>query len=142
MPKLSNGANRIYGEAAFEVLAKAQELERKGKHIVHFEIGEPDMETPKNIADAGISAIKDKKTHYTPSVGILELRKAVQDEVEKSRGYRPDLGQIVIIPGLKPGIFFSMLATVNAGDEVIYQDPGYPTYGSVSSFLGLSLIHI
>ena len=136
MPELSKGANRIYGEAAFEVLAKAQELERKGKHIIHFEIGEPDMETPKNIAEAGIKAILNKKTHYTPSVGILELRKAVQDEVEKTRGYRPDLEQIVITPGLKPGIFFSMLATVNPGDEVIYQDPGYPTYGSVSSFLG------
>jgi len=136
MVELSKGANRIYGEAAFEVLAKAQELERKGKHIIHFEIGEPDMETPENIADAGVKAIKNKKTHYTPSVGILELRKAVQDEVEKTRGYRPDLEQIVITPGLKPGIFFSMLATVNPGDEVIYQDPGYPTYGSVSSFLG------
>lgn len=136
MPNLSKGANKIYGEAAFEVLAKAQELERKGKNILHFEIGEPDMETPKNISDAGIKAIKDKKTHYTPSIGILELRKAVQDEVEKTRGFRPDLEQIVITPGLKPGIFFSMLTVVNPGDEVIYQDPGYPTYGSVSSFLG------
>ena len=136
MPELSKGAHRIYGEAAFEVLAKAQELERKGKHIIHFEIGEPDMETPKNIVDAGIKAIQNKKTHYTPSVGILELRKAVQDEVEKTRGYRPDLEQVVITPGLKPGIFFSMLAIVNPGEEVIYQDPGYPTYGSVSSFLG------
>ncbi|MCK5030675.1 MAG: pyridoxal phosphate-dependent aminotransferase [Thermoplasmatales archaeon] len=136
MVQLSDGAFRIYGEAAFEVLAKAQELERQGKNILHFEIGEPDMETPENVAKVGIQAIKDKKTHYVPSIGILELRKAVQDEIEKTRGYRPDLDQIVIIPGLKPGIFFSMLATVNPGDEVIYQDPGYPTYGSVSSFLG------
>ena len=136
MVKLSESSNRIYGEAAFEVLAKAQELERQGKKIIHFEIGEPDMETPTNIVKAGIQAIKNKKTHYTPSIGIIELRQAVQDEVEKTRGYRPDLDQIVIIPGLKPGIFFSMLATVNPGDEVIYQDPGYPTYGSVSSFLG------
>jgi len=136
MAELSRGAYRIYGEAAFEVLAKAQELERQGKNILHFEIGEPDMETPENIVKAGIKAIKSKKTHYTPSIGILELRKAVQDEIEKTRGYRPDLKQIVITPGLKPGIFFSMLAIVNSGDEVIYQDPGYPTYGSVSSFLG------
>ena len=136
MPKLSKGANKIYGEAAFEVLAKAQELERKGKHILHFEIGEPDMETPKNIAEAGIQAIRNKKTHYTPSIGILELRKAVQDEIEKTRGFRPELEQIIITPGLKPGIFFSMLAIINPGDEVIYQDPGYPTYGSVTSFLG------
>jgi len=136
MPELSKGANKIYGEAAFEVLAKAQELERQGKKIFHFEIGEPDMETPDNIAKAGIEAIKKKKTHYTPSIGILELRKEIQNEVERTRGYRPDLEQIVIAPGLKPGIFFTMLATVNPGDEVIYQDPGYPTYGSASSFLG------
>jgi aspartate/methionine/tyrosine aminotransferase len=140
MAELSNGSKRIYGEAAFEVLGKAQELERQGKDIIHFEIGEPDMETPDNIVQAGIQAIKNKKTHYTPSIGILELRKAVQDEVEKTRGFRPDLEQVVITPGLKPGIFFSMLAIVDPGDEVIYQDPGYPTYGSVSSFLGAKKI--
>ena len=136
MMQLSEGANRIYGEAAFEVLAKAQEFEGKGKSILHFEIGEPDIETPENIAQAGMQAIQDKKTHYVPSIGIIELRKAVQDEVEKTRGYRPDLEQVIITPGLKPGIFFSMLAIVNPGDEVIYQDPGYPTYGSVTSFIG------
>jgi aspartate/methionine/tyrosine aminotransferase len=136
MVKLSEGSNRIYGEAAFEVLAKAQELEKQGKNILHFEIGEPDMETPENIAQAGIQAIKNKKTHYVPSIGIMELRKAVQDDVETTRGYRPNLEQIVITPGLKSGIFFSMLSIVNPGDEVIYQDPGYPTYGSVTSFIG------
>ena len=136
MVQLSEGSSRIYGEAAFEVLAKAQELERKGKKILHFEIGEPDMETPDNVVQAGIQAIQDRKTHYVPSIGILELRKAVQNEIEKTRGYRPDLKQIVITPGLKPGIFFAMLTTINPGDEVIYPDPGYPTYGSVSSFLG------
>jgi len=136
MVQLSIAASRIYGEAAFEVLAKAQELERKGKNILHFEIGEPDIETPENIALAGIKAIKNKKTHYVPSIGITELRKAVQDEVEKTRGFRPDLEQVIIAPGLKPGIFFSMLALVNPNDEVIYQDPGYPTYGSVTSFIG------
>jgi aspartate/methionine/tyrosine aminotransferase len=136
MVQLSEGSNRIYGEAAFEVLAKAQELERQGKNILHFEIGEPDMETPENVSQAGIQAIKDKKTHYTPSIGIMELRKAVRDEVETTRGYRPNLEQIIITPGLKPGIFFSMLSIVNPGDEVIYQDPGYPTYGSVTSFIG------
>ena len=142
MPDVSKGANKIYGEAAFEVLAKAQELERQGKNILHFEIGEPDMNTPDNITQAGIKAINDKKTRYVPSIGVLELRKAVQDEIEKTRGYRPDLQQIVITPGLKPGIFFSMLATVNKGDEVIYQDPGYPTYGSVTSFLDAKQIMV
>ena len=142
MPDISNGAKRIYGEAAFEVLAKAQELERQGKNILHFEIGEPDMETPKNISDAGITAIKNKKTHYTPSVGILELRKAIVNEIEKTRGYKPDIKQIAVIPGLKPGIFFAMLATVNPGDEVIYPDPGYPTYGSATSYLGAKKVMV
>ncbi len=142
MVELSKGASRIYGEAAFEVLAKAQALERKGKDILHFEIGEPDMQTPQNIAQAGIKAIQEKKTHYVPSIGLLELRKAVQNEVEKTRGFRPDLEQVVITPGLKPGIFFSMLSIVNPGDEVIYQDPGYPTYGSVTSFLGAKSVLI
>jgi len=136
MVQLSNGSSRIYGEAAFEILAKAQALEKKGKNILHFEIGEPDMNTPMNVVEAGIKAIKDNKTHYVPSIGIDELRKAVQNEVGKTRGYRPDLEQIVVTPGLKPGIFFSMLSIVNPGDEVIYQDPSYPTYGSVTSFLG------
>lgn len=142
MVHLSKGASRIYGEAAFEVLAKAQELERQKKSILHFEIGEPDIETPKNIARAGIRAIQGKKTHYTPSIGIMELRKVIQDEVEKTRGYRPDLKQVVITPGLKPGIFFSMLAIVDPGDEVIYQDPGYPTYGSVAAFLGAQQVMV
>ena len=110
MPTLSIGASEIYGEAAFEVLAKAQELERKGRTILHFEIGEPDMETPDHIKKAGIHAINENKTHYVPSIGILELRQVVVDEIEQTRGYRPDLEQIVITPGLKPGIFFAMLA--------------------------------
>ena len=139
---LSKASARIYGEAAFEVLAKAQSLERQGRSILHFEIGEPDMETPDHIAHAGISAIQQKKTHYVPSIGIKELREAVQDEVASTRGYRPDLDQIVIIPGLKPGIFFSMLSIIDPSDEVIYQDPGYPTYGSVTSFLAVSYTHL
>ncbi len=136
MARLSDGAGRIYGEAAFEVLAKAQALERRGRDVLHFEIGEPDMETPGNIARAGMKAIEQKRTHYVPSIGLLELREAVRDEVERTRGFRPSLEQVVITPGLKPGIFFAMLATLNPGDEVIFQDPGYPTYGSVASFIG------
>ena len=136
MPKLSLSANRIYGEAAFEILAKAQEMERQGKRVLHFEIGEPDMETPDHIARAAIRAIEENKTHYVPSLGITQLRQAVVDEVEKTRGFRPALDQVVITPGLKPGIFFSMLAVIDPGDEVIFPDPGYPTYGSVTAMVG------
>ncbi|MCG8683842.1 MAG: pyridoxal phosphate-dependent aminotransferase [Desulfobacterales bacterium] len=136
MPRLSLGANRIYGEAAFEVLAKAQALEKQGRSILHFEIGEPDMETPDHIIEAGVRAIQNNKTHYEPSLGLMELRNAVVDEVEKTRGFRPQVDQVVITPGLKPGIFFSMLAVIDPGDEVIFPDPGYPTYGSVTSMVG------
>ncbi|MCG8643398.1 MAG: pyridoxal phosphate-dependent aminotransferase [Desulfobacterales bacterium] len=136
MPRLSLGANRIYGEAAFEVLAKAQALEKQGKTVLHFEIGEPDMETPNHIVDAGVRAIHGNKTHYEPSLGLMELRNAVVDEVEATRGFRPQVDQVVITPGLKPGIFFSMLAVIDPGDEVIFPDPGYPTYGSVTAMVG------
>lgn len=136
MPRLSLGANRIYGEAAFEVLAKAQALEQRGTTVLHFEIGEPDMETPDHIVEAGMRAIQNNKTHYEPSLGLMELRNAVVDEVETTRGFRPLVDQVVITPGLKPGIFFSMLAVIDPGDEVIFPDPGYPTYGSVTAMVG------
>lgn len=136
MPELSLGANRIYGEAAFEVLSRAQQMEARGRRILHFEIGEPDMDTPDHIAEAGIRAIREKKTKYLPSLGLTRLREAVVDEIEKTRGFRPLLDQVVITPGLKPGIFFSMLSVIDPGDEVIFPDPGYPTYGSVTAMVG------
>ncbi len=136
MPRLSLGAGRIYGEAAFEILARAQALEKQGRRVLHFEIGEPDMETPEHIAEAGIQAIRDRKTHYVPSLGLMELREAVVEEIKNTRGYAPDIDQVVITPGLKPGIFFSMLATVDPGDEVIFPEPGYPAYGSAAAMIG------
>jgi aspartate/methionine/tyrosine aminotransferase len=136
MPRLSLGAGRIYGEAAFEILARAQALEKQGQRVLHFEIGEPDMETPDHIAEAGIQAIRDRKTHYVPSLGLMELREAVVEEIKKTRGYTPDIDQVVITPGLKPGIFFSMLATIDPGDEVIFPEPGYPAYGSAAAMIG------
>jgi len=136
MPRLSLGAGRIYGEAAFEILARAQAMEKQGQRVLHFEIGEPDMETPDHIAEAGIQAIRDRKTHYVPSLGLMELREAVVEEIKKTRGYTPDIDQVVITPGLKPGIFFSMLATVDPGDEVIFPEPGYPAYGSAAAMIG------
>ncbi|MCG8619111.1 MAG: pyridoxal phosphate-dependent aminotransferase, partial [Desulfobacterales bacterium] len=85
---------------------------------------------------AGIEAIRNHRTHYEPSLGLMELRQAVADEVEKTRGFRPSTDQVVITPGLKPGIFFSMLSIIDPGDEVLFPDPGYPTYGSVTAMVG------
>ncbi len=132
-------AERMAGlgtETAFEVLAKARELERTGKSIVHLEIGEPDFDTPEHIKEAGIKALRDGYTHYTPSAGLYEAREAVAEHVAKTRGIPVDPAEVVITPGSKPIMFFAILALVNPGDEVIYPNPGYPIYESVARFVG------
>ncbi len=136
MKPFAKSLDRIKGEGAFEVMAQAKELERKGIDIIHFEIGEPDYDTPKNIVEAAKKALDDKWTHYVPSNGIIELREAVCDAMDSTRGYRPNPSQILIGPGIKPMIFHNMVAIVDEGDEVIYQDPGYPTYSSIVNYLG------
>jgi len=132
-------AERMMGlgtETAFEVLARARELERAGKSVVHLEIGEPDFDTPAHIKDAAIRALHDGFTHYTPSAGLYEAREAVAEHVSVTRGIPVDPDEIVITPGSKPIMFFAILALVDPGDEVIYPDPGYPIYESVARFAG------
>ena len=128
--------SRLGTETAFEVLAKAKQLEAEGKNIIHLEIGEPDFDTPKNICDAAISSIKAGDTHYTPSNGIIELRTAIAKYISKTRKqeFHPD--EVVVCPGAKPIMFFSILALVNEGDEVIYPNPGFPIYESMIDFVG------
>jgi len=108
MKKMASGMYHIRGEGAFEYLAKAQALEREGKTILHFEIGQPDFPTPEHIKETAYDSIKTDFTGYVAATGIIELKQAIQDEVEKSRGFRPDIDQILILPGAKPGIFFTM----------------------------------
>jgi aspartate aminotransferase len=132
-------ADRMAGlgtETAFEVLAKARELERQGRSIVHLEIGEPDFDTPDHIKEAALRAMREGQTHYTPAAGLLEAREAVADHVEAVRKVPVDPSEVVITPGSKPIMFFAILALVNPGDEVIYPDPGYPIYESVTRFVG------
>ncbi|MHA1347269.1 MAG: pyridoxal phosphate-dependent aminotransferase [Candidatus Heimdallarchaeaceae archaeon] len=135
MKELATGMYKILGEGAFEYLAKAQAEERKGKNILHFEIGQPDFPTPEHIKQTAYEEIKGNYTGYVSATGILELKQAIQDEIEQTRGYRPSIEQILVLPGAKPGIFFTMLGLVNPGDEVMYPDPGFPTYGSVAKYL-------
>jgi aspartate aminotransferase len=123
-------------ETAFEVLARAKRLEAQGRHIVHLEIGEPDFDTPAHITEAGIRAMRDGYTHYTPAAGIMEARQAVADYVSRTRGIKVDATQTVIVPGSKNILLFAMLSLVNPGDEVVYPDPGYPIYESIARFLG------
>ncbi|MCG3226656.1 MAG: pyridoxal phosphate-dependent aminotransferase [Candidatus Heimdallarchaeota archaeon] len=135
MKNIADGMYRILGEGAFEYLAKAQAIEREGKEVLHFEIGQPDFPTPENIKQSAYDSIRDNFTGYVAATGILELKEAIQEEIDYTRGFTPDLDQILILPGAKPGIFFTMLGLVNPGEEIIYPDPGFPTYGSVVKYL-------
>lgn len=133
---LSKLAQRAGTETAFEVLAKAKELERQGKKVVHFEIGEPDFNTPENVKNAGISAISSNYTHYSPTQGIFELREAVADYISKTRNISVVPEEVIINPGGKDVIFSTALAVLNEGDEAIYPNPGYPIYESAIRLAG------
>jgi len=122
-------------ETAFEVLAKAKALEKQGKDVVHLEIGEPDFDTPKNIKDAATKALNSGFTHYTPSAGIPELRQAIAGYISKTRKLDVVPEEVVVTPGGKPIMFYSILALVNPGDEVMYPNPGFPIYESLINFV-------
>ena len=129
--------SRLGTEGAFEVLAKARRLEAEGKNIVHLEIGEPDFATPDNIVEAGISAMQNGYTHYTPASGIKEVREAVADFVSRTlKCGEVDPAEVVLVPGSKNVLLFTLLACIEPGDEVILPDPGYPAYHSQVSFIG------
>lgn len=123
-------------ESAFEVLQKARDLERQGRDIIHLEIGEPDFPTPTHIIAAAKKALDDGYTHYGPTAGLPELREAIARHVAETRGIPVSPDQVVVTPGAKPIMFFSILALVNPGDEVILPDPGFPIYASVVRFAG------
>ncbi len=124
-------ATRLVGESAFEVLARAQALEREGRSIVRLEIGQPDFPTPEHICDAGIAAIRAGKTGYGPSNGIPELREAIAAHAGAKRGLEFDAANVVVAPGAKPTLFYAINALAGEGDEVIYPDPGFPMYASL-----------
>jgi aspartate aminotransferase len=133
---------RLGTETAFEVLAKAQALEAQGRSIIHLEIGEPDFDTPKAIVEAGVKALRDGYTHYTPSPGIMPLRQAIADEMLRSRGLAVEPSRVVVTPGAKPILFFVMLALVDEGDEVICPDPGFPIYESMIRYAGGTVVPV
>lgn len=123
-------------EGAYHMLSRAQALEAKGKKIIHLEIGQPDFATFENIVDAGIQAIKDGFTRYTPTAGINPLRQAIATQISQRKGLSIKPGQVVVGPGAKPALFFPTLALVRPGDEVIYPDPGFPTYPAMIEVAG------
>lgn len=139
---LAQRMKRLGTETAFEVLAKAKAMEAEGRDVVHLEIGEPDFDTPRNIIDAAIKALNEGFTHYGPSAGLPDARKTFAEFITKDRGVEVGPENIVITPGAKPILFFSILALCDKGDEVIYPNPGFPIYESVINFVGAKPVPI
>jgi len=141
--RLAERMGRLGTESAFEVLARAKALEAAGKHVIHLEIGEPDFPTATHIADAAVEALRGGQTHYVPAPGIPALRTAVAaflDATGRLRGVSPD--RVVVTPGAKPIMFFTILALCGAGDEVLYPDPGFPMYESIAAFAGATPVPV
>ena len=134
--QLARRMSRLGTETAFEVLNKARALERQGKNIIHLEIGEPDFDTPRNVVEAGVDALRQGWTHYGPSAGLPELRQAIAECVSQTRGVKVTSEEVVVVPGGKPIIFFAVLALIDEGDEVIYPNPGFPIYESMVNYVG------
>jgi len=128
--------SRLGTETAFEVLNKARALERQGKSIIHLEIGEPDFDTPANVVEAGVDALHSGWTHYGPSAGLPELRQTIAEYVSRTRGVKVVAEEVVVVPGGKPIIFFTILTLIDEGDEVIYPNPGFPIYESMIHYVG------
>ena len=134
--------SRLGTETAFEVLNKARALERQGKSIIHLEIGEPDFDTPANVVESAVDALHKGWTHYGPSAGLPELRQTIADYVSRTRGVKVAPEEVVVVPGGKPIIFFTILALIDEGDEVIYPNPGFPIYESMIQYVGGKAIPI
>ncbi len=123
-------------EGAYQVLARANQLEAEGRSIVHLEIGQPDYPTFENVSWAGVEAIRTGKTRYTPPAGMPSLREAIAEDSGKRRGIQFTAEEVVVSPGGKPNLFFPTLALIEHGDEVIYPNPGFPTYEAMIKVAG------
>jgi aspartate/methionine/tyrosine aminotransferase len=139
---LSDIAYKIDGQPMFKMLARVQGLERQGRDIIHFELGDPDFETPQHIVDAACQSIRSGETHYTTSAGLYDLRVALQQTTRISRGFEPDLDQILVTPGANAITYYTIKCVVNPGDEVIVPDPGFPTYYSAINACGAKAVRV
>jgi aspartate/methionine/tyrosine aminotransferase len=133
---LASGVARLGTETAFSVLARAREMERAGRDVIHLEIGEPDFDTPAHITDAAVAALRAGETHYCPAAGIAEFREAIAAELSRTRAVAVAPERVLVANGAKPFLFFTILATCEPGDEVVYPDPGFPIYESAIRWAG------
>ena len=136
MKHLSIAALNVQGQPMFKVFDKVQKLERSGRDIIHLELGEPNFDTPPNIVEAACDALRNGQTHYTSSMGLYALREVVQSTTLISRGFKPEIDQILVTPGANAIIYLAVSCLVNPGDEVIVPDPGFPTYSSAIRYCG------
>src|SRR5580692_417054 len=134
--RLADRMGRLGTESAFEVLARAKAMEAAGHKIIHLEIGEPDFPTAEHIVEAAVEALRAGHTHYVPAPGIPALREAVAAFLDRTGRLKTTSDRVIVTPGAKPIMFFSILALANEGDEVLYPDPGFPMYESITSFAG------
>ena len=132
--RLAGRMSRLGTETAFEVNNRARQHEKQGKEIIHLEIGEPDFDTPANVIEAGVDALHKGWTHYGPAAGLPDLRQIIADYISRTRKVRVSSDEVVVVPGGKPIIFFTILALIDAGDEVIYPNPGFPIYESMINY--------
>lgn len=140
--ELAPRMDRLGTESAFAVLAQAQALEAAGREIIHLEIGEPDFDTPPHIVEAAVEALRAGKTHYVPAPGIVPLRESVAAFLERHGRLRTSPDRVVITPGAKPIMFYTIMALCAEGDEVLYPDPGFPMYESIASFAGAKAVAV
>jgi aspartate aminotransferase len=128
--------NHIGVESAFDVLVRARALEKQGRSVIHLEIGEPDFPTPKHIVEAGKRALDEGWTKYGPTPGFPELREAIASYISRTRNIQVQPDMVCVVPGGKPIMYFTMIALLEPGDEVMFPDPGFPIYESMIRFLG------
>ena len=136
MNPFTDRVTHLEAEGAYAVLARALEMEREGREILHLELGQPDFRTPEHVSQAGIAAIEEGLTRYTPPAGLMKFRELIAADAGARRGVTITPDMVVVGPGSKPGLFFPTLALVAPGDEVIYPDPGFPTYHAMIRVAG------
>ena len=132
----------LFNEGAYAMAAKAAALERRGQDVVHLEIGQPDFATPAHVVQAGVRALEDGDTRYTPPCGTAALREAIASHVSATRGVAVRADEVVVGPGAKPGLFFTALALLDKGDEMVYPDPGFPTYRNMALVAGATPVPV
>ena len=142
MKRLSDAAHRLKGQAMFQILAHVRELEKQGREILHFELGDPDFDTPEHMVEAAYSALKSGDTHYAPSSGLTDLKHISSDVTTRSRGFKPDMNQLLVCAGANVMIYYAIACAVEPGEEVIVPDPGFVSYFSIMDFLGVKPIRI